>query len=324
MRVAETSCGLTPLGAREASSRLQRSPDGAVYVGCDDGDLYALNANTGALLWNYKLPVAGIYSSPAVANGVVYTAFAQYPRNIGVLAFNASTGALLWGWGHGTDGLAVIDAVAVGGGLVEAIIGPHHECGGECYFVLTLDASSGADLGHYYLSSPDPIYVPSPASGYFVFASTLYGPSWQYDTGTTISSSPVVANGVVYVGSDNTYAFDAGTGALRWQSPVVGSDYAVANGVLYVSGGYNFYALDASTGALLWQYSGAGSTSPVVTNGTVYVGSADGNLYSFGLPSDQMSKGFSPPARPDAALLAPNWTLKPSTPVTRMPSNSRE
>ena len=75
-----------------------------------------------------------------------------------------------------------------------------------------------------------------------------------------VNSSPAVANGVVYVGSDdnNVYALNASTGALLWSyttgSTVVSSP-AVANGVVYVgSSDDNVYALNASTGALLWSY----------------------------------------------------------------------
>jgi hypothetical protein len=42
-----------------------------VYVGSADGNLYALNARTGARLWNYTTG-SYIASSPTVANGVVY------------------------------------------------------------------------------------------------------------------------------------------------------------------------------------------------------------------------------------------------------------
>ena len=41
-----------------------------VYVGSGDGNVYALNASTGAQLWSY--PTGTSLSSPAVANGVVY------------------------------------------------------------------------------------------------------------------------------------------------------------------------------------------------------------------------------------------------------------
>jgi eukaryotic-like serine/threonine-protein kinase len=50
------------------------------------------------------------------------------------------------------------------------------------------------------------------------------------------------------------------------------------------------YALNASTGAKLWSYRNGvvckacnWSSSPVVANGVVYVGSDDGYVYAFGL-----------------------------------------
>jgi serine/threonine-protein kinase len=103
-----------------------------------------------------------------------------------------------------------------------------------------------------------------------------------------------VANGVVYVGSvdKNVYALNAKTGAKLWSyttGSFVTSSPAVANGVVYVLSD-NLYALKASTGALLWSYPVSGSTnvcclssSPAVVNGAVYVGSVDGNVYAFGL-----------------------------------------
>jgi outer membrane protein assembly factor BamB len=63
-----------------------------------------------------------------------------------------------------------------------------------------------------------------------------------------------VVNGVVFVGSgDNVYALKASTGAKLWSfatGGVVESSPAVANGVVYVgSEDGNVYALKASTGA---------------------------------------------------------------------------
>jgi len=43
-----------------------------VYVGSYDGNLYALNASTGALLWKYMTGSPVYTSSPAVADGVLY------------------------------------------------------------------------------------------------------------------------------------------------------------------------------------------------------------------------------------------------------------
>ena len=105
---------------------------------------------------------------------------------------------------------------------------------------------------------------------------------WSYTTGGDVTSSPAVANGVVYVGScdDNVYALNASTGAKLWSYTTGGDVYsspAVANGVVYV-GSYddNVYALNASTGAKLWSYATGDSvdSSPTVANGVVYVGSS--------------------------------------------------
>jgi len=83
---------------------------GVVYVGSDDGNVYALNAGTGALLWKHT---TGSYvdSSPAVANGVVYVGSGDN----NVYALNASTGALLWKY---TTGNLVRPSPAVANGVV--------------------------------------------------------------------------------------------------------------------------------------------------------------------------------------------------------------
>ncbi len=82
---------------------------------------------------------------------------------------------------------------------------------------------------------------------------------WSYTTGSTVQSSPAVADGIVYVGSDDD----------------------------------RVYALSASSGALVWSYT-TGSyvkSSPAVAGSTVYVGSDDGKVYAFGLP---LSVSISP------------------------------
>ena len=73
-----------------------------------------------------------------------------------------------------------------------------------------------------------------------------------------MTSSPVIVNGIVYVGSrdHNLYAIDAATGALLWNftdfdNNWVSSTPAVADGIVYIGGYRNkVYALDAMTGAL--------------------------------------------------------------------------
>lgn len=68
---------------------------GAVYLQSNDSYLYALNAQTGQLQWAYY-NAPSTSISPVVANGVVYTVSFAWGSNDGMQAFNALTGQLLW------------------------------------------------------------------------------------------------------------------------------------------------------------------------------------------------------------------------------------
>jgi serine/threonine protein kinase/outer membrane protein assembly factor BamB len=119
---------------------------------------------------------------------------------------------------------------------------------------------------------------------------------WSYHTTGGIGSSPTVANGIVYVGSNDNdlYAFDATCRSActpLWAYPTGGggvlSSAAVANGIVYIgSGDHRFYAFDAKCRVAcqpLWSYltgSGIGA-SPTVANGIVYVGTNDHRFYAF-------------------------------------------
>jgi hypothetical protein len=74
---------------------------------------------------------------------------------------------------------------------------------------------------------------------------------WSYTTGGYVQSSPAVAGGIVYVGSEDK----------------------------------NMYALNATTGECIWYYATGGSidSSPAIADGIVFVGSADKQIYAFGL-----------------------------------------
>ena len=111
---------------------------------------------------------------------------------------------------------------------------------------------------------------------------------WRFATEYYVWSSPVVSNGIVYVGSmdKNLYAIDAVTGKDKWRFATGGtvhSSPAVSNGIVYV-GSYdkNLYAIDAMTGTEKWRFAmgGAVVSSPAVSNGVVYFVSKDHHLYA--------------------------------------------
>lgn len=109
-------------------------------------------------------------------------------------------------------------------------------------------------------------------------------------------SSPVVAAGVVYIGSgdQHVYALDAATGALRWSfatGDVIHASPAVAEGTVYIgSWDRNLYAIDAMNGRERWRYTTGNDTviynqigiasSAAVANGTVFVGGRDGQFHA--------------------------------------------
>jgi outer membrane protein assembly factor BamB len=102
---------------------------------------------------------------------------------------------------------------------------------------------------------------------------------WRFGTGLRVFSSPAVADGVLYVGSEDhfLYALNASTGAKLWSYGTGGYQYsspAVMDGVVYFcsyNGGDAVYALNASTGVPLWSHSMTYPLDPTVANGVVYI-----------------------------------------------------
>ncbi len=104
-------------------------------------------------------------------------------------------------------------------------------------------------------------------------------------------SSPVVVNGVAYIGTSNNklYAFDTVSRQQKWVVVIgttfaINSSPAVVHGIVYASStNHNLYAFDASTGKQKWMAQTAGeiSSSPTVASGIVYIGSSDSHLYAF-------------------------------------------
>lgn len=118
--------------------------------------------------------------------------------------------------------------------------------------------------------------------------------AWRFDTKGDILSSPVIANGVVYVGStDNfVYAIDLKTGDQRWKfetKDMVEAPPLVLDGRVFIgSSDFFFYALDAAGGGLLWKHEtqdrilgGANWFRSKSGKTRVLVGSYDANVYCF-------------------------------------------
>jgi len=159
--------------------------------------------------------------------------------------------------------------------------------------VVAVDARTGTRHWEFRTTAPvggnptvydGTVYVGTDGGTLYALDAATGTEEWAVGTGTTLSS-PVVVDGVLYVGGSGLYALDPATGEVLFETPVSGgSSPAVVNGTVYVGSGSNaVYAVDATNGTVRWTAgtNGTVESSPAVVDGTVYVGSHDGSVYAF-------------------------------------------
>jgi len=136
---------------------------------------------------------------------------------------------------------------------------------------------------------------------------------WAFPTGSTIHSSPAVADGTVYVGSQNhkLYAINADTGTKNWEYMTgswVESSPVVVDGIVYFGSNDSYlYAFDAKTGEKTWEFKTKYpvKSAPAIANGILYFGSDDYYLYAL-----------------DAATGTKHWDFNVGSPVWSVPAVS--
>ena len=241
---------------------------GVVYVGSTDGNLYAIDQQSGALRW--KLQTGGrIPSSPAVANGLVY--FGSYNGNF--YAVDVTTGKMKWKFHNAERRFA----------------------GRHLHGSFPVDEMM-PDPFDVYLSSPvvwkDAVYFGSGDGNVYSLDAATGTLKWKFQTGDVVHASPAIADAKLYIGSWDSYfyALDAASGKELWRFKTgedadthnqvgIQSSATVANGIVYFGcRDSKLYAVDAATGRQRWAFSNNGSwviTSPVVHDGKVYFATSD-------------------------------------------------
>jgi outer membrane protein assembly factor BamB len=256
-----------PLGARSSPA----VADGVVYIGCDDGNLYAVDAASGLELWHSSTGNA-IYCSPAVAKGIVLVGSVD---NL-FYSFNAKTGGVRLQF---DAQVPVYSSPAIKDGVA------YFTDSWGLFMAMDVTAKNWwleNKLREYWtiLYAYGLLPKPSPHSGF------LWGITLGHNVRSV--SSPSIAGDYAYLGSStNLVCIDLIAQQVHWTfhtNDDVVSSPAVADGVVYVgSQDGSFYAVDASTGEILWEYVTGDmiTSSPVVYHGMVYIGSHDGKLYAF-------------------------------------------
>lgn len=258
---------------------------GVVYIGDLAGVLHAVNAPDGKRLWTAKTGTE-IKSSPVVVGDRVL--IGSYDEHL--YCFSTQNGSLLWkaktnGPVHSTPsvsgGLAfvtgcdeVFRAIRISDGreMFSISSGAYTGAspalrGGSAYYgtfdneVLRVDLQQRDIAWRYehpqrkfpYYSSAAVTSTRVVLGGRdkLVHGLTVSGKAaWTFATRARVESSPAIAGGRVYVGSNDG----------------------------------RFYVLSLSSGAKLWEFNAGAplSASPAIANGRIVIGSQDGRLYCFG------------------------------------------
>jgi polyvinyl alcohol dehydrogenase (cytochrome) len=214
---------------------------GRVFVGSDNGFVYAIDAATGCGYWSFQTDGS---VRTAISVGSIGTAAApRYAAYFGdlkgnVYAVDAEAGTLVWKQHTDTHPMIrITGAPALEDGRLYVPLSsleegsgsnPRYEC---CTFrggVVAYDARTGAEIWRTYTIPDTPKKLKKNSLG-----TQLYGPA-----GAAVWSAPTIdtQRGVLYVATGNAYndpfaessdaimAYDLKTGRLRWSKQVLAKD----------------------------------------------------------------------------------------------------
>jgi outer membrane protein assembly factor BamB len=261
-------------------------PDGTVYVGMDDGDLWALDPLDGSRRWVYR-KCQTITSSAAIAlDGAIVLVCEG-----GTVRLLNPDGTLRWRY-QTFEYAGPSGSPAVGSnGTIYVGIDVLYAFDPRGSILWTFDAGSPIE-GPPAIGSDGTIYLPSGGGLYALTPGGAF--KWQFSPGGSygIGSAPAVGpDGTIYANShDNTlYAIDPG-GTLRWRHhtadsvvDVPSSPSVAEDGTIYVGHGYGLVLAFNPDGTIRWQYDNVSyhSAPSIDRDGTVYIGDGKGTLYAF-------------------------------------------
>jgi len=216
-----------------------------VLIGSYDENLYCLSARNGSLIWKFKTN-GPVHSTPGIANGMAFIAgcdelFRAIRISDGKEVFNISSGAYTGASPALRGGAAfygTFDNEVLGVNLEERKIAWRYE---HPVRKFPFYSSAAVTTTQIVIGGRDKM----------VHGLTIAGKAaWTFATRARVESSPAIAGGRVFVGSNDG----------------------------------RFYVLNLDTGAKLWEFdTGAPlSASPAIANGRIVIGSQDGRLFCFG------------------------------------------
>src|ERR671917_185093 len=255
---------LKPLWTFEAGESIESSAaivGGTVYVGSQKGELVALSLDNGSVYWKYSTGSPIGESSPAYSGGGLYTGHVRG----GVNRLKADGMAFIAGCDEVFRAIRISDGKELFNVSSGAYTGASPALRGGSAFYGTFDNEVlGVNLAERKIAwryeHPQrkfPFYSSAAVTSTrvvlggrdkMVHGLTLAGKAaWTFTTRARVESSPAIAGGRVFVGSNDG----------------------------------RFYVLSLTNGAKVWEFNAGAplSASPAIANGRIVIGSQDGRLY---------------------------------------------
>ena len=304
---------LTGCGQRIASTWPDLSvQDGIVYL--VNSQVYALEADTGNLVWNYPgVPqrsggLLGGCSASQLADGP-FTAAPVTSEGFVFLASGGEQQRSIWGTGENMAGLRVLNEFGTlqwtfkeptkNAVAAPAIMGQTVYLASSDYHVYAIDINTQNarwifETGNWVWATPlpigDTVYVASMDHILYALDDETGQVKWTFEHATSaLPTAPAWDQDTLYLNALDgyVYALDAGTGQLVWEQKVQGSIWGtplVHDGLVYLGTlDGMIYALDAQNGQTVWSANAAGEIrgTPAHVNGKIYIGCENGQLYVF-------------------------------------------
>jgi outer membrane protein assembly factor BamB/hemolysin-activating ACP:hemolysin acyltransferase len=267
-----------------------------ILVGTDGGELRAIDAETGALMWSFKAPgsgAKGIWSSPALHDGQVLFG----AHNGSLYCLDKDSGRPVW-QAELADWIDSSPAIAAKHGL--ALIGLGHEAPGTNGSIAAVRVGSGELAWHYpathgvhaspTLSDDESRIFIGTDGGDLLCLETVTGSClWQYQSQGPIRGGAAysVDHDVVIAGSADHYlhVIDGRTGRgkaiVRMEGAVQSAPLIVGDIAFAGCQDKTLHAIDLVDGRIIKSLPlGARIlATPVLLNGLVYVGTTAGKLF---------------------------------------------
>ena len=258
--------------------------DGVVYVGVGNGDLLALDLDSGELKWAYSTGSFIMESSPAVGQDTVYVG--DLDGIVHAVSLHDGEAA----WTFATDGEIKASPVVVDDLVLIGSYDTH---------LYALDANDGSlrwkiqtdNMVHATPAVADGLAFIVGCDGIFRAVRVADGTeAYQIVAGAYTAASPLLDGDRAYFGTfeHEVLALDLAGREVVWRYRNPNREFpyyssaALAQGRIILGGRDKFvHAIDAATGQSLWTFETRArvDSSPAIAGGRVYIGSSDGRLY---------------------------------------------